>query len=206
MAEALVTLPARRTTRQPRQMTLEAYFRAEEKSIHKHEFHNGFVIPMAGGTFKHDNLAGKAVTLINNFVEENDLPYFVNSSDTKIRVERFNKVVYPDAVVIFEKPEFYQNRQDTIINPLLVVEVLSPSTEKHDRGDKFEWYRSLPSFREYVMVSQAYKHVTVYTRQPDNTWLLRDYEGENAVAVLYALHECPLSLKRLYRGLDIADL
>lgn len=204
MAEALITPPARRMARQPRRMTLEAYFRAEEKATQKHEFHNGYYKPMAGGTFKHDNLASKAVTLLNNFIEGHDYSYFVNGSDTKIRIEHFDKVVYPDAVVICETPIFFHGRQDTITNPLLVVEVLSKSTEKHDRGGKFDWYRTLPSFQEYVLINQEYKHVTVYTRQPDNSWLLRDYDGDDATAVLYALHECPLSLKRLYRGLEIS--
>jgi len=112
-------------------------------------------------------------------------------------------VVYPDAVVICEQPAYFQNRLDTITNPLVVVEVLSNSTEKYDRAGKFDLYRTLPSFKEYVLVSQEYKHVSVYTRQPDNTWILRDYDGDDSTAVLYALHECPLSLKRLYRGLEI---
>lgn len=201
MAETLNSPPSRRATRQPRRMTLEAYFCAEEKATHKHEFHNGCYKSMAGGTFKHDNLSGKVVTLLNNFIEDHEYNYFVNGSDTKIRIEQFDKVVYPDAVVICEKPEYFQNRQDTIINPLIVVEVLSKSTEKYDRTGKFDLYRTLPSFKEYVLVNQDCKLVSVYTKQADTTWILRDYDGDEAVAVLYNLHECPISLKRLYRGL-----
>jgi Uma2 family endonuclease len=190
------------STRQSRCMSLEAYFRAEEKALHKHEFHNGTVKKRVNCELQHNVLAQKSATLINNFVEAHEYAFFVNGSDTKIRIEQFDKVVYPDAVVICEKPEYFQNRQDTIINPLIVVEVLSKSTEKHDRTGKFDWYRTLPSFKEYVLVSQERKHVSVFTKQPDSTWILRDYEGEDTTAVLYALHECPLSLKRLYRGLD----
>lgn len=159
---------------------------------------------MAGGTFNHDNLAGKAVTLINLFLEENDLAYLVNGSDTKIRIEQYNKFVYPDAVVICEKPEFYQNRKDTITNPLLIVEVLSDSTKNYDRTLKYEYYRTIPSFKEYVLVHQDNKHVSVYTKQTDNTWIVRDYDGDGATAILYAIQECPLPLKRLYRGLEIS--
>jgi Uma2 family endonuclease len=204
MAQALISAPARRNpTRQPRRMTLETYFRAEEKAPHKHEFHNGIIIAMAGAKLQHNLLAQKAASLIDSFVEENSFNYKVSNSDTKIRIEQFNKVVYPDAVVICEQPDYYQNRRDVITNPLIVVEVLSQSTEKHDRDSKFEWYRSLPSFQEYVLVNQDYKRVSVYTRQADNSWLLLDYDGDDAVAVLYALHNCPLPLKRLYRGLDL---
>lgn len=187
----------------PRRVSLEDYFRAEEKALAKHEYHNGTVIRMAGGKLPHNLLAQKAATLLENFVEENDLGVLVSNSDTKIRIDRFDKVVYPDAVVICEVPEFYRHRQDTITNPLLVVEVLSKSTATHDRTTKFEWYRTLPSFREYVLIHQEQQHVSVYTRQPDQTWLLRDYDGPEAVAILYALQSCPLPLNRLYRGVTI---
>jgi len=203
--EATPTKPVRqRPTPTPQKVSVEDYFRAEQKSIHKHEYHNGIITLMAGGTFNHNNLAGKAVTLINTYFEENDFPYFINGSDTKIRIEKYNKFVYPDAVVICEKPEFYQNRKDTITNPLVVIEVLSDSTKEYDRTTKYEYYRTIPSFKEYVLVHQESKHVSVYTKQPDNTWIVRDYEGEAAIAVLYAIQSCPLPLKRLYRGLDIA--
>jgi Uma2 family endonuclease len=183
--------------------SLETYFQREERALHKHEYCNGKIIKTPGGTFNHDNLGTKAATILTNFVENNDLNCFVNGSDTKIRIEDFNRVVYPDAVVICEKPIYYANRKDTIINPLVIVEVLSKSTDKYDEGDKFEYYRSLESFKEYVLINQKRKLVTVYTKQSDETWLMRDYKGDDATAILYALHNCPIPLKRLYRGLEI---
>lgn len=189
----------------PQKVSIEEYFRAEDKSIYKHEYHDGIIKKMAGGTFNHDNLAGKVVTFINLFLEENNLLYLVNGSDTKIRIEQYNKFVYPDAVVICEKPAFYQNRKDTITNPLVVVEVLSDSTKEYDRTLKYEYYRTIPSFKEYVLVHQDRKHVSVYTKQPDATWIVRDYDGDDATAILYAIQQCPLSLKRLYRGLEIIN-
>lgn len=203
MADLLTPASPRPKPVPVRRVSLDAYFRAEEKSLHKHEYHNGIIRLMAGATFNHDNLAGKVITLINNFIDEQDYTYFVNGSDTKIRIETVEKVVYPDAVVICVEPIFYKNRRDTIINPLVVVEVLSPSTEAHDRTTKFEYYRTLPSFQEYVLVHQDRYHVSVFTRQPDATWLLRDYDGEDATAILYAMHNCPLPLQRLYRGMTI---
>jgi Uma2 family endonuclease len=127
----------------------------------------------------------------------------VNGSDTKIRIEDFDRVVYPDAVVICEKPKYYADRKDIIVNPLVIVEVLSASIDKFDRGDKFEFYRSLESFKEYVLIHQKRKLVTVYTKQNDDNWLMRDYKGDDATAILYALHNCPLPLKRLCKGLEI---
>ena len=187
--------------RQARFVTLEAYFRAEDKAVSKHEFHNGIIIPMAGGKLPHNRLATKAVKLMDNFVEDNQLDFIVSNSDTKIRVETYNKIVYPDAVVICEAVEYFQDRTDTIINPLIVVEVLSDSTHNYDKTTKFEMYRTIPSFKEYVLIHQDRKHASVFSKQNDGTWLLRDYDGDEAVAILYALHNCPLPLNRLYLGL-----
>ena len=198
-------LPAktRRNIESPRRVSLEDYFKAEEKALHKNEYHNGIVKPMAGAKFNHNVLVSKAITLINVFIEDNNFDYIVNNSDIKVRIDQYDKVVYPDAVVICKKPEYFQNREDTIINPLLVVEVLSKSTANFDRTTKYEMYRTLPSFKEYVLIHQDRKHVSVYTKQPDATWIIRDYDGDDATAVLYAIEQCPLSLKRLYRGLEV---
>lgn len=189
----------------PQKVSIEEYFRAEEKSVYKHEYHDGIIKKMAGGQLTHNRLAQKTANLIDSFLESNDINLLVSNSDTKIRIEQYNKFVYPDAVVICEKPAFYQNRKDTITNPLVVVEVLSGSTKEYDRTLKYEYYRTIPSFKEYVLVHQDRKHVSVYTKQPDATWIVRDYDGDDATAILYAIQQCPLSLKRLYRGLEIAN-
>jgi Uma2 family endonuclease len=187
-------------------VSLEKYFQAEEKALCKHEFHNGIIIKMAGGTFNHDNIAGRAITFMNIFVETNDLNYFVNGSDTKIRIADYDKVVYADALVICEKPIYFEDRKDTIVNPLIIVEVASPDPSRRGESDKivkFDYYRSLESFKEYVLVQQKRKQVTVYTKQDDGTWLLRDYIGDESVAILHALHGCPIELKKLYKDLEL---
>jgi Uma2 family endonuclease len=202
--ETMLTKPIRRKVLLPTQkVSIEDYFRLEDKSIYKHEYHNGSILKMAGGQLPHNRLAQKAAAIIDSFVESNELAFIVSNSDTKIRIEQYNKFVYPDAVVICEKPQFYQNRKDTITNPLLIVEVLSDSTKDYDRTIKYEYYRTIPSFKEYVLVHQDTKHVSVYTKQTDNTWIVRDYDGDDTTAILYAIQECPLPLKRLYRGLEI---
>jgi Uma2 family endonuclease len=186
-----------------RSYTLEEYFKREEKALYKHEYHNGKIKKMAGGSFNHDNIASKAIHLILEFLEINELNCYVNGSDTKIRIETHDRVVYADALVVCEKPIFYKERKDTITNPSVIVEVLSQSTRKFDRKLKFDFYKSLESFKEYVLINQDRKRVSVFTKQTDGTWLPREYENEEAIAILYALYECPLSLRRLYRGLEI---
>ena len=185
----------------PKYITLEAYFKAEEKSLTKNEYHDGIIIPMAGAKLKHNRLAQQAAIIIGHFSYENDFDWIISNSDTKIRVEDFNRVFYPDAVVVCSPPHYYKGREDTITNPLVIVEVLSPSSKKFDKGEKFDMYRSLPSFKEYVLVSQELRQVVVWTKQNEGTWLEKDYIGEEAVAILHSLDGCPLPLKRLYRGL-----
>jgi Uma2 family endonuclease len=202
MSEALALPKAQNiAVKTQKYITLEAYFKAEEKSLTKNEYHDGIVIPMAGAKLKHNRLAQQAAIIIGHFTYENDLDWIISNSDTKIRIEDFNKVFYPDAVVICAPPQYYKGREDTITNPILIVEVLSISTKKFDEGAKFEMYRSLPSFKEYVLVFQDLKRVAVWTKQADGSWLPKDYIGDEAVAILHTLDDCPLPLKRLYRGL-----
>ena len=167
----------------------------------KNEYHDGIIIPMAGAKLKHNRLALKTAHLIESFLEEKKLDFIISTGDTKIRIENFNKIVYPDALVICLPPEYFNGREDTITNPLLVVEVLSASTQKYDRSTKFEMYRTIPSFKEYVLVYQDRRHVTVWTKQNDGAWLPKDYIGDDAIATLHVIDDCPLSLARLYKGL-----
>ena len=202
MAEAILDRPSKKKVTEPRRVSIETYYELEEKSLTKNEYHNGIILKMAGGTLDHDSLTLKSGALLLFFVEDNNLNYRVNSSDLKIRIEDYDKIVYPDALVISGKAQFYNNRKDTITNPLVIVEVLSDSTKKFDKTTKFDMYRSLDSFKEYVLIHQDRKHVVVYSKQEDGSWILRDYKGDDT-AILYHLENCPLPLKRLYRGINL---
>lgn len=204
MAEAIAISPSpnKRKAITSRYISLEEYFEAEEKSLYKNEYHDGIIIKMAGALLPHNRLASRAIAYLEIFVEENDFDYIVSNSDTKIRIEAYNKVVYPDAVVICEKPEYFDGREDTITNPRVIVEVLSKKTKSHDRTLKFDMYRTLPSFKEYVLIYQDRKQVSVYSKQANNIWLLTDYDTDDAVAIVHNLNDCPLPLKRLYHRLN----
>lgn len=194
--------PKRQAARRaPKRIPIEAYYKSEEKSLIKHEYHDGIVIPVAGAKLRHNRLTAKAIAIIDAFLEANGLPYIVSSGDTKVRIEAFNKIVYPDAVVICETPQYFMEREDTITNPLLIVEVMSPVTARFDRGTRFEYYRTIPSFKEYVLIHQDMRRVTVWTKQADGAWLPQDYEGEESTAVLRAIQDCPVPLARLYKGI-----
>lgn len=180
-----------------RYFSIEEYYAREEKSLNKHEYHAGKIIRTAGAKYKHNRFALIASTIIENYIDTYDLPFEVNNSDTKIRIEASNKIVYPDAVVICGEPEFYNNREDTVTNPTLVIEVLSPSTQVHDKTTKFEMYRTIPSFKEYVLINRDVARVSVWSKQNDNKWILTDFDGLNTITILTSIENCPLSLSRL---------
>jgi Uma2 family endonuclease len=204
MTNVLTKPKSRRSIGLPRKLSLATYFKLEEKSLQKNEFHNGLITPMAGGKLNHNLLAQQVGNLMGNFIFDNDFHYKVSNSDTKIWIDQRNSVVYPDAVVICEQPEYFEGRKDIITNPLIVIEVLSDSSFVYDRGPKFDLYHTIDSFKEYVLISQYQKQVSVFTKQTDGTWILRDYNGDDSTAILLALHNCPLPLHRLYRGIELA--
>ncbi len=105
------------------------------------------------------------------FIEENNLYFEVNNSDTKIRIEVFNKIVYPDAVLVCAGSGYFKGREEAFINSALIVEELFPSTQLHDRTTKFEMYRLIETFKEYVLIYQDLLRVAAWTMQTDGAWL-----------------------------------
>ncbi len=184
------------TASEKKRYTIEEYLRFEEQAEEKHEFHNGKIIPMAGASIPHNQIIVNVITTLRSWIAENKLDLFVLTSDVKVRIEAFNRNVYPDAIVICEKPEYWQNRKDTIVNPVLIFEILSGSTQGFDKKDKFKLYRSLPSLREYVLIDQFKPWVDTYFKKPEgeNLWEINTHLSLNAKAPLQSIgFELPLS-------------
>lgn len=174
----------------------------EERSLEKHEFHDGKIIEMSGGTTIHNQLGGRIITQLNIAVDAQDSPFKVYSSDMKIWVESRNRFLYPDAVTVALKPELYKNRRDIITNPLLVVEVTSASTEAYDTNSKFSYYRSIPSFKEYLLVSQERHHVARFFREAPDLWRTSDYYNLEDMIPLQSMG-LEISMKGIYKGVDL---
>ena len=179
----------------------EEYLKMEERAVNKHEFLNGKIIEMAGASYRHSLIAGNIITALNVLLDKKSEKYFVLPMDMKIQIPHYNHFVYPDTVVICEKPELYKGRTDTILNPLLVVEVLSSSTADYDRGTKFTKYKTIPSFKEYVLVEQDMIEITSSFRVGDRLW--EDSSADNLESSLYlASLDIYLPLKRVYKNVD----
>ena len=182
--------------------TIEEYLELEAHSLSKHEYHNGKIIEMAGGTTTHNELSGKLITQLNIAIDAKDVVFKVYSSDMKIWVEKFNRFLYPDAVTVALKPELYNNRRDIITNPLLVVEVTSPSGQGFDNNSKFGYYRSIPSFSEYLLVSQEQHHVSRFFREAPDLWRTSDYYNLEDMIPLQSMG-LEIPMMGIYKGVDL---
>ncbi len=180
--------------------SFEEYLALEEKSEEKHEFNNGKLNPMAGGTFNHNTIANAIGALLYNFIIAVNKNCQVANSDMKIHIPITNRSVYPDVTVICNDPDFYLNSPSVISNPQLIVEVLSESTAEYDRTTKFENYCSIPTFREYLLVAQDRPFVEAfYLHDPETAlWKISRASGLDASIKLLSI-DCTLELKDVYR-------
>ena len=181
--------------------TVQEYLTREEASTIKHEFYNGEIIPMSGASFIHNTIAVNIMTALKTVLKTKERKYYVANSDTKIQIESLNHFVYPDAVVVSGKPIYYQQRADIITNPLLIVEVLSSSTEKHDRSLKFDEYCTLPSFQQYVLIAQQQPYVSTFYKESEDLWRRTNVQGADQSIYLASL-DITLALTDIYDGVE----
>lgn len=151
-------------------MSPEQYLELERTSEVKHEYAAGEVFAMAGCTREHSLITMNIARELGNLLRGR--PCEVHGPDMRIKITATGRYVYPDASVVCGKALFEDRQRDSLLNPVVICEVLSESSEAYDRGEKFEQYRSIPSFLEYVIVSQKKARVEHFRRQPDGRWVL----------------------------------
>lgn len=179
--------------------SLDEYRTLEETAEFRSEYHDGRIIPMSGGTINHNRLVRNLVRILDTAFRQK--PYEVFTSDLRLWIPQYRKGTYPDLMAIAENPVFNDNRTDEILNPCLIVEVLSKSTESYDRGDKFLYYRSIPEFREYLLVSQSEYFIEHYRKIGEGQWLLQEYRG-NEVEIALESVEVSLVIQHVYEGVN----
>ena len=184
------------------QYTLEAYRNLEETAEERHEYHDGEVVAMTGGTLEHSAISGNIYALLKSGLKGRRFKPF--NRDLRIWIPDYRRGVYPDVMVLEGKPRFHDDRRDEILNPLLIVEVLSRSTEARDRGDKFFYYRSIPEFSEYLLVSQYQPLVDQYIKTEKNEWLLRSHTALSTNLTLETL-EIELPMTEIYESVEFVN-
>ena len=179
--------------------TPEEYLKLEEQAEFRSEYRDGEIIPMAGGTTNHNKIAGNFYKRFPLTIQDQD--YEVYIGDVRLWIPDSRTYTYPDIMIIEGEPIYQENRRDILTNPLLIVEVLSKSTKGYDRGDKFRFYRSIPSFQEYILIDQSGYHLEQYSKQAENQWLFKEYEGEDAILTLESV-ELQIPLREIYERVD----
>lgn len=174
----------------------EEYLALEETAEFRSEYHNGQVLPMAGGTPNHNRITVNIGSALSLALAEQDYDIFI--SDMRLWIPRKGLYTYPDVMVVEGALSFVEERKDTITNPLLIVEVLSDSTKNYDRGEKFEFYRTLASFQEYILVDQYQVHVEHCSKTAHHQWLMTEYEQLDAVLSLITV-PLQIPLSNIYR-------
>lgn len=180
-------------------VTPSEYLELENRSGIRHEFYNGELFAMAGGTREHNRIVSKIGACLNEQFRNRPCEEFL--LDMRVRVSQTGLYTYPNVVALCHPPEFDAEVPDSLLNPQLIVEVLSPSTESCDRGKKFEFYREIETLTEYLLVAQDHVAVEQFTRNPEGSWLMQPW-NELADTVQIDALQCRLELSEIYRKVN----
>ncbi len=181
--------------------TIEEYVRLERDAVDKHEFHEGEILAMSGGTVAHSLITMNVGSSLHRRLQGKRCRTY--DSNLRVRMHGTERYVYPDVTIICGPPQFDPDDStgESIVNPSVIVEVLSPSTASYDRTIKFDWYRRTPSLTEYVMVSQDSPRIEVFRRESEQTWALEVSLGPEASARIPSI-DVTLPLSEVYAGVE----
>lgn len=176
----------------------DAYLALENDAEVKYEYHDGQIIAMAGGSPQHGLISVNFITATNLALQQQAQTCRIFSSDVKIRIDATNRTYYPDASIVCGPFEVSEKDKNAIVNPILILEVLSESTEAFDRGAKFAHYRKLPSFREYILIHQEQVMIDTYYKHGEGLWDIRTFTELADVVHLKSI-DCKVNVSDIYR-------
>ena len=178
------------------------YLQTERLAPSKSEYLAGRVIAMAGASQRHNTVTLNIASELRQLLRGRDCRAF--AIDMRVKVAEAQAYFYPDVVIVCGQPQFEDEQEDTLLNPTVVIEVLSPSTEAFDRGEKFATYQRIPTLREYLLVAQDRTYVEHFIRQPNGQWSCRVYDQpEQSVALLGGTVSLPL--QGIYEGISFSQ-
>jgi Uma2 family endonuclease len=187
------------------------YLELEEKAEFRSEYRDGEIVPMAGGTTNHNEISLNVATNLRFSLKGQD--YRVYMSDVRLWIPPNRQYTYPDIMLIQGEPIYLENTTSTVINPRLIVEVLSKSTGNYDspqetlceRSEKFDYYRSIPTLQEYILIDQSRYHVIQYVKTSPTQWLLTDHNQAEGMMKLGSV-DLDLSLNDIYDRINFAEI
>jgi len=183
-------------------ISAEQYLEIERFSETRHEFLDGVVYAMAGESPDHSTICFNLASIIGSQIRDKPCRGF--SPNMKVRAGIGGLYAYPDLMIVCGQSKFHDERTDVLLNPTVIIEVLSPSTEKYDRGEKFRRYRTeIESLQDYVLVSQDRLRVEHHHREPDGTWNQTEISVADGILMLDSI-ECTVPLTEIYRNTEVA--
>lgn len=182
---------------QSRSYSPEEYLALEAEADYKSEYRDGEIVPMTGGSTDHNDIAGNLYAHLKFALRQQ--PYKVFIGDVRLWIPGCRLFTYPDVMMIAGEPVFYEGRMDTVTNPRMIVEILSKSTRNYDQGDKFDCYRTIAEFQEYVLVDQYRVYVKQFVKTTEGYWLLKEY-GELEQTLAFSSVKFEIRLEEIYEG------
>jgi Uma2 family endonuclease len=183
-------------------ITPEEYLQFERQSETKHEYFDGEIFAMAGASRRHCKISANLMRIIGNKLYKTKCSVYAN--DFRVKIKETGLYTYPDLIVTCGKEILEDQVKDTLLNPLIIIEILSPSTEKYDRGKKFAHYRQIENLQNYVLISQEEPNIEVFQRQPNEQWLFSEKNGlENSIEIPAIDYLLPLV--EVYDKIDFND-
>lgn len=191
--------------KEPRLYTLSEYLKREERASELNEYYNGIItkLPMAKGP--HNIIVANITTALMNTFSANNKEYIVMSSQQLVYLPDFNFSLYPDVLVVSETPQYWDKNEVLLINPLLIIEVLSKSTKKYDRTDKFNAYKTLPSFKEYLLIEQDTCQVETRFREEPFLWRESICKNISEKIELKSVG-CAIDLSLIYKNISFTNI
>jgi Uma2 family endonuclease len=190
------------TAVQKPKLTSAEYLVIERKAPFRSEYLNGEMFAMAGASFAHTRIATNLVVALGERFKGG--PCYTLSHDMRVKVTRTGLYTYPDVIILCGPPELEDAELDILLNPRVIIEVLSDSTEGYDRGAKFEHYKQVASLQEYVLVSQDEPTCDRYVRGPDETWLNKTFAGLDGVLAFESV-SASVPLSEIYAGVTFPE-
>ncbi|BDI28671.1 hypothetical protein CCAX7_007220 [Capsulimonas corticalis] len=175
--------------------TPDEYLSMERQAEVRSEYIRGEIFAMSGASLQHTDITLNVGSELR--MQLKGKPYRASVSDLRVQVGHAGLYTYPDIVVTCGAPQFADAHVDTVLNPTLIAEVPSPSTESYDRGEKSIYYRQIPTLKQYLLISQNRPHIELYTRQAEDSWLLTEISNLDG-AILLECISCTLAMSEIY--------
>jgi Uma2 family endonuclease len=179
------------------------YLELEDKAEFRSEYRDGEIVPMAGGTTNHNRISLNVATNLTFSLKGQN--YEVYMSDVRLWIPQNRQYTYPDVILIQGEPTYLENTTSTVTNPRLIVEVLSKSTGNYDRSEKFDYYRSIPTLHEYILIDQSRYHVIQYVKANEQQWLMTNYNQAEGIVKLGSV-DLALSLNDIYDRVNFNEI